>query len=119
MAITKSRIDEILLKYENPEESLIAVLQDVQAVDGYISRESVEYITEKNFSGQKIATDVFTNCIINTVASTVPESVQLRDCFILNDIRTDNKSRPFDNALLLEKGPNVRQYVKRLCQEAM
>lgn len=46
--ITKSQIDKILEKYENPEESLIAVLQDVQSVDGYISRESVEYITEKS-----------------------------------------------------------------------
>ena len=46
MAITKSQIDAILKKYENPEESLIAVLQDVQAIDGYISRESVETITE-------------------------------------------------------------------------
>lgn len=45
--ITHSDIDAILSKYTNPEESLIAVLQDVQAVDGYISRESVEYITEK------------------------------------------------------------------------
>ncbi|MBP3560565.1 MAG: NADH-quinone oxidoreductase subunit NuoE [Clostridia bacterium] len=40
-------IDTILKKYNNPEESLIAVLQDVQGVDGYISRESVEYLTEK------------------------------------------------------------------------
>ena len=46
MAITKSQIDDILEKYENPEESLIAVLQDVQRIDGYISRESVEFITE-------------------------------------------------------------------------
>ena len=46
MAISKSQIDAIPQKYENPEESLIAVLQDVQAIDGYISRESVEYITE-------------------------------------------------------------------------
>ena len=46
MAITKSQIDAILKKYENSEESLIAVLQDVQAIDGYISRESVETITE-------------------------------------------------------------------------
>lgn len=45
--ITNSDIDAILSKYTNPEESLIAVLQDVQAVDGYISREAVEYITEK------------------------------------------------------------------------
>ncbi|MBS7360573.1 MAG: NADH-quinone oxidoreductase subunit NuoE [Oscillospiraceae bacterium] len=47
MAIEKSQIDSILNSYANPEESLIAVLQDVQAIDGYISRESVEYITEK------------------------------------------------------------------------
>ena len=46
MAIEKSRIDAILKKYENPEESLIAVLQDVQGIEGFISRESVEYITE-------------------------------------------------------------------------
>ena len=46
VAITKSQIDAILKKYENPEESLIAVLQDVQGIDGFISRESVEYITE-------------------------------------------------------------------------
>ena len=67
---------------------------------------------DKKFSEQLIATDVFTNCIINKIDATVPESVQLRDCFILNDSRTDNKSKPFDNALLLEKGSNVRQYVK-------
>lgn len=42
-----SYIDTILEKYSNPEESLIAVLQDVQGVDGYISREAVEYLTEK------------------------------------------------------------------------
>ncbi len=40
-------IDAILEKYNNPEESLIAVLQDVQAIDGYISQPAVEYITEK------------------------------------------------------------------------
>lgn len=45
--VTNPHIDEILSGYLNPEESLIAVLQDVQAVYGYISRESVEYITEK------------------------------------------------------------------------
>lgn len=42
-----NKIDVILGKYSNPEESLIAVLQDVQAIDGYISQASVEYITEK------------------------------------------------------------------------
>ena len=46
VAITKSQINAILKKHENPEESLIAVLQDVLAIDGYISRESVEYLTE-------------------------------------------------------------------------
>lgn len=47
MAKDFSYIDTILKKYNNPEESLIAVLQDVQGVDGYISRESVECLTEK------------------------------------------------------------------------
>ncbi len=45
--LLKKEIDSILKKYENPEESLIGVLQDVQTLDGYISRNSVEYITEK------------------------------------------------------------------------
>lgn len=47
MAKDFSYIDTILKKHSNPEESLIAVLQDVQGIDGYISRESVEYLTEK------------------------------------------------------------------------
>lgn len=47
VAIKKDQIDSILKKYSNAEESLIAVLQDVQAAEGYISREAVEYITEK------------------------------------------------------------------------
>ena len=42
-----NKIDIILEKYNNPEESLIAVLQDVQAIEGYISQPAVEYITEK------------------------------------------------------------------------
>ncbi len=42
-----NKIDVILDKYNNPEESLIAVLQDVQAIDGYISQVAVEYITVK------------------------------------------------------------------------
>lgn len=42
-----NKIDIILEKYNNPEESLIAVLQEVQAIDGYISQNAVEYITEK------------------------------------------------------------------------
>jgi len=45
--MSKTNIDSILEKYNNPEENLIAVLQEVQGVFGYISRESVEYITEK------------------------------------------------------------------------
>ena len=45
--LLKKEIDSILKKYENPEESLIGVLQDVQALEGYISKDSVEYITEK------------------------------------------------------------------------
>ncbi len=47
MKTLKNIIDDILIKYNNPEESLIAVLQDVQNSEGYISREAVEYITEK------------------------------------------------------------------------
>lgn len=43
----KNNVYKILEKYNNPEENLIAVLQEVQGVFGYISRESVEYITEK------------------------------------------------------------------------
>ena len=40
-------IDAILEKYINPEESLIAILQDVQGLLGYISEDAVKYITEK------------------------------------------------------------------------
>ena len=43
----KKHIDGVLLKYSNPEESLIAILQNVQGFQGYISRDAVEYITEK------------------------------------------------------------------------
>ncbi len=39
-------IQNILKKYSNPEESLIAVLQDIQGELGYISREAVETLTE-------------------------------------------------------------------------
>ena len=41
------KIDEILNKYSAPAESLIAILQEVQAFCGYISRDAVEYITAK------------------------------------------------------------------------
>lgn len=41
------KIDEILNKYSAPDESLIAILQEVQAFCGYISRDAVEYITAK------------------------------------------------------------------------
>lgn len=43
----RNNIDNILDKHSNAEESLIAILQDVQSVYGYISEESVRYITEK------------------------------------------------------------------------
>ena len=43
----KNTIDSVLLKYGNHEESLIAILQDVQSFLGYISADAVEYITEK------------------------------------------------------------------------
>lgn len=41
------KIDEILKKYSAPEESLIAILQQVQELCGYISRDAVECLTEK------------------------------------------------------------------------
>ena len=43
----KINIDAILENYKNPEESLIAILQDVQGLLGYISEDAVRYITEK------------------------------------------------------------------------
>ncbi len=46
MSTTQNEIKNILKKYENPEESLISVLQDVQGVIGYISREAVESLTQ-------------------------------------------------------------------------
>lgn len=42
----KSQIKLIIEKYDNPSESLIAVLQEVQALVGYISEESVKCINE-------------------------------------------------------------------------
>lgn len=47
MSDTKySQIKNILKKYTNPEESLIAVLQDVQGEFGYISQDAVVALTE-------------------------------------------------------------------------
>ena len=43
----KKYIDGVLADYINPEESLIAILQDVQGFQGYVSQDSVQYITEK------------------------------------------------------------------------
>lgn len=42
----KTKIKNIIEKYNNPSESLIAILQEVQALVGYISEESVKCITE-------------------------------------------------------------------------
>ncbi len=42
----KTQIKNIIEKYNNQSESLIAILQEVQALVGYISEESVKYITE-------------------------------------------------------------------------
>ncbi len=51
----KVSIDAILEKYINPEESLIAILQDVQGLLGYISEDAVKYITEKtNIASSRI-----------------------------------------------------------------
>ena len=45
-AALKNQISQIVGKYPNPEESLIAVLQDVQALEGYISQPAVNIVTE-------------------------------------------------------------------------
>lgn len=45
-AALKAQISQIVDKYSNPEESLIAVLQDVQVLEGYISQSAVKIITE-------------------------------------------------------------------------
>jgi NADH-quinone oxidoreductase subunit E len=42
----KSQVTQIINKYPDPEESLIAVLQEVQAIEGYISQSAVSIITE-------------------------------------------------------------------------
>ena len=42
----KSQIKLIVEKYNNPSESLIAILQAVQGLLGYVSEDSVKYITE-------------------------------------------------------------------------
>ena len=51
----KTQIKNIIEKYNNPSESLIAILQEVQALVGYISEDSVKYITESTgISSSKI-----------------------------------------------------------------
>lgn len=45
-AALKNKISRILSQYPNPEESLISVLQDVQALEGYVSQPAVKIITE-------------------------------------------------------------------------
>lgn len=42
----KTQIKSIIKKYDNPSESLIAILQEVQNLVGYISEESVKCITD-------------------------------------------------------------------------
>ena len=42
----KTNIKNIISQYPNPEESLIAILQGVQNLEGYVSEESIKYITE-------------------------------------------------------------------------
>ncbi|MBW1714679.1 MAG: NAD(P)H-dependent oxidoreductase subunit E [Deltaproteobacteria bacterium] len=39
-------IDKILAKYEYKDSSLIAILQDVQEIENYLSEENLEYISE-------------------------------------------------------------------------
>lgn len=42
----KTQIKNIIEKYNNQSESLIAILQEVQGLLGYVSEDSVKYITE-------------------------------------------------------------------------
>lgn len=42
----KDKINDILKEYVNPSESLIAVLQKIQAIDGYISEDAVVILSE-------------------------------------------------------------------------
>ncbi len=42
--LTYEDICNIVKKYSDPEESLIAVLQEIQAMQGYISESSVEFL---------------------------------------------------------------------------
>ena len=42
----KTQIKNSIEKYNNPSESLIAILQEVQGLLGYVSEDSVKYITE-------------------------------------------------------------------------
>ena len=42
----KTQIKNIIEKYNNQSESLIAILQEVQCLLGYVSEDSVKYITE-------------------------------------------------------------------------
>ena len=51
----KTQIKNIIEKYNNPSESLIAILQEVQGLLGYVSEDSVKYITElTGISSRKI-----------------------------------------------------------------
>ncbi len=43
----KVNIDNILSKYSDHSENLIAILQEIQGIYGYISEDAVRYITEK------------------------------------------------------------------------
>ena len=40
-------IDNIISKYEGKKGTLIAILQDVQKLNGYLSQEVMEYIAQK------------------------------------------------------------------------
>lgn len=96
-----------LLNNSNISSLLVKTKDSVFSSNTFIN--NLSYNVEKPLVDT--ATDIFTSCIINTLG-VVPESVQLRDCFVLNDNRADNFTKPFENTILLEKGPNVRQYAK-------
>ncbi|HOE91566.1 MAG TPA: NADH-quinone oxidoreductase subunit NuoE [Candidatus Cloacimonadota bacterium] len=44
---TKPEIDKLIEKYKAKKGVLIPLLQDVQSIEGYLSRENMKYIAEK------------------------------------------------------------------------
>ncbi|ADY73071.1 NADH dehydrogenase (quinone) [Desulfurobacterium thermolithotrophum DSM 11699] len=45
--IDKKIIDEIIEKYKNPSGKVISILEDIQEKNKYLSKEALEYVSEK------------------------------------------------------------------------